>query len=89
MLHLEVDNARVRVKATFWGEGSVRAETVRTRCSGIEAVLEIESKDDPEQIAKLARLSEAGCYVIQTLRNPTPVSLAVELNGQPMNSSNP
>lgn len=82
MMKLRVDKARVRVKSTFWGEGSVRAETVRTECSGVETRLEIESPEDPAQIARLARVSEAGCYVIQSLRNPTPVSLEVSLNGQ-------
>ena len=81
MLHLNIQAARVRVRTVFWGEGSVRAETVETRCSEVETVLEIDSDEDPAAIAKLARVSEAGCYVIQSLRRPTPVSLKVALNG--------
>ncbi len=57
------------------------AETVHTSCTGVEAVLEIDSDEDTAKIAKLTRLAEAGCYVIQTLRNPTPVSYQVMLNG--------
>lgn len=81
-MKLKVDKARVKVKSTFWGEGSVRAETVRTECSGVETCLEIDSPEDPALIAKLARVAEAGCYVIQSLRNPIPVSLRVSLNDQ-------
>ncbi len=61
------------------------AETDHTSSTGVETHLEIESEEDPSKIAKLARVSEAGCYVIQSLRNPTPVSLQVSLNGQELN----
>jgi len=81
MLHLSIKGARARVKTVFWGEGSVRAETVETNCSEVQTTLEIDSDEAPENIAKLARVSEAGCYVIQSLRRPTPVSLKVSLNG--------
>lgn len=57
------------------------AETVSTSCTGVETVLELESEEDRAEIAKLARLAEAGCYVIQTLKNPAPVTYRVMLNG--------
>ncbi|HYU17340.1 MAG TPA: hypothetical protein VEQ11_01445 [Chloroflexota bacterium] len=84
MLKLSLRAARVRVTARFWGEGSVTAETVQTHCSGVETWLELESDEDPAGLAKLARLAEAGCYVIQTVRDPTPVEYAVTLNGAPL-----
>ncbi len=61
------------------------AETVHTSCTGVETRLEIESEEDSSKIAKLARVSEAGCYVIQSLKNPTPVSFQVSLNGHDLN----
>ncbi len=85
MLRLKIKKTRVMVKSNFWGEGSLMAETVHTSCTGVETRLEIESEEDPSKIAKLARVSEAGCYVIQSLRNPTPVSFQVSLNGQDLN----
>ena len=36
------------------------------------------------KLAKLARLAEAGCYVIQTVRHPTSVAYEVALNGRPL-----
>jgi len=83
-LKLELRAARVRVRVRFHGEGSVLAETVRVRCEGVETTLEIDSPEDPVKIAKLARLSEAGCFVIQSLRQPTTVDYAVTLNGAPL-----
>jgi len=82
MLRLNIKRARANVKTNFWGGGSLMAETIHTSCTGVETRLEIESEEDSSKIAKLVRLSEAGCYVIQTLRNPTPVSLQLSLNGQ-------
>ena len=84
MLKVTVKRARVHVTTRFWGEGSVRAETVQTRCTRVDTRLELESDDEPALVAKLARVAEQGCYVIQTIRQPTPTSLAVTLNGQPL-----
>ena len=84
MLRVSVKRARVHVTTRFWAEGSVRAETVQTRCTGVDTRLELESDDDPALVAKLARVSEQGCYVINTIREPTPTSYAVTLNGAPL-----
>lgn len=81
-MKLELRAARARVRVRFHGEGSVLAETVRSSCESVEATLEIDSDEDPAKIAKLARVSEAGCFVIQTIRRPTPVSYGVLLNGR-------
>ena len=81
MLKVTVKRARVHVTARFWAEGSVRAETVETHCTGVDTRLELESDDDPALVAKLARVSEQGCYVLNTIREPTPTSYAVTLNG--------
>jgi uncharacterized OsmC-like protein len=89
MLKVNVKTARARVTTRFWAEGSVRAETVQTRCTGVDTRLEIESDDDPALVAKLARVSEQGCYVINTIRAPTPTTYAVSLNGQPLDLSTP
>ena len=84
MLKLNLKTARARVRMRFRGAGSVKAETVETGCNGVETRLEIESDEPPEKIAKLARLAEAGCYVIQTVRHPTSVAYEVALNGRPL-----
>lgn len=63
-------------------EKSRQLQTVRTECRGVETSLDIDSPEDPALIAKLARVAEAGCYMVQSLSNPTPVSLEVSLNGQ-------
>lgn len=83
-MKLKIKKATARVKIGFWGEGSVLAETVHTNCTGVETQLEIESDESPQKIAKLARVSEAGCYVIQTLRNPCPIIYQVKLNNHPL-----
>lgn len=80
MLGVELLGARARVRGWFSGRGSVRAETVTTRCEGVECELLIESDETPETIAKLVRLSEAGCFVIQSLRQPSEVRLEAKLN---------
>jgi hypothetical protein len=81
MLKLDVKSAKARVRARYYGSGSIKAETIETGCEGIETELTIESDEAPGMIAKLARVSEDGCFVIQSLRRPTPVRMSVTLNG--------
>lgn len=84
MLKIDLKSAKAEVRSRFWGEGSVLSETVTTHCSGIETRLMLESDAPPEKVAKLARIAEQGCYVIQSLRHPTEVDYRVELNGSPL-----
>ena len=84
MLKLDVKSAKARVRGRYYGSGSIKAETVDTGCEGIETELTLESDEDPDAIAKLVRVSEDGCFVIQSLRHPPPVTMSVSLNGKPI-----
>ena len=81
MLQTHIDKARVLVTARFKSEGSVLRETVQAQGLGVETVCEITSREPAEKIAKVVRNAEAGCYVIQTIRNPTEVKSEYTLNG--------
>lgn len=83
MLKVHIDNAKVFVTARFKNEGSVLRETVQAEGLGVETRCEITSSEPPEKIAKVVRNAEAGCYVIQTIRNPTEVKSEYALNGAP------
>jgi organic hydroperoxide reductase OsmC/OhrA len=81
MLKTHIDKARVVVTARFKNEGSVLRETVQAQGLGVETRCEITSNDAPDKVAKVIRNAEAGCYVIQTIRQPTPVKSEYALNG--------
>lgn len=81
MLKTHIDKARVLVTARFKSEGSILRETVQAQGLGVETVCEITSREPAEKIAKVVRNAEAGCYVIQTIRNPTEVKSEYTLNG--------
>ena len=83
MLKVHIDKAKVFVTARFKNEGSVLHETVQAEGLGVETRCEITSREPPEKIAKVVRSAEAGCYVIQTIRNPTEVKSEYALNGAP------
>jgi organic hydroperoxide reductase OsmC/OhrA len=53
----------------------------RLECGGAETTLEIDSPDPPERIAKVVRNAERGCFVMQALQNPVPVTGRTLLNG--------
>ena len=81
MLKTQIDKARVLVAARFKNQGSVLRETVQAQGLGVETRCEITSREPAEKIAKVVRNAEAGCYVIQTIRNPTEVKSEYTLNG--------
>lgn len=81
MLKTHIEKAKVFVIARFKNEGSVLRETVQAEGLGVETRCEITSSEPAEKIAKVVRNAEAGCYVIQTIRNPTPVKSEYTLNG--------
>ncbi len=81
MMKTKIDKARVFVKARFKSEGSVLAETVKAQGLGFETRLELESKESAEQVAKVVRNAENGCYVLQSILNPVPVERKFTLNG--------
>ena len=83
-MKIQVDAARVRITMNFTREGSILAGTVEAGCEGVDVHLEVDSPEEPERVAKLLRNAEHGCYVMQSLRNPVPVSATFELNGQPL-----
>ena len=81
MLKTHIDKAKVFVVARFKNEGSVLRETVQAQGLGVETRCEITSAEPVENIAKVVRNAEAGCYVIQTIRQPTEVRSQYLLNG--------
>jgi hypothetical protein len=81
---VSIQKARISVKGRFATEGSVLAETVRSRPVGFETRLEIESPEATAQVASLVRSAENSCYVLQSLLDPVPVERSVVLNGAPL-----
>ena len=81
MLKMKVDRMRMHVTARFKVEGSVLSDTVPADMVGVETPLELESPELPEKIARLVRNAERGCFVMQALMKPVPVTGSTVLNG--------
>ncbi len=84
MLRVSVGRLRMRVKASYRVTGSVLQDTIRGEMVGAETVLEIESPDPPERVARVIRNAERGCFVMQALLNPVPIDSQTLLNGRPL-----
>jgi hypothetical protein len=81
MMKTKIDKAKVFVTARFKSEGSVLRETVQAVGLGFETRCELESGEAPEKVAAVVRNAEKGCYVMQTILQPTPVERRFALNG--------
>ena len=84
MLKVQIDAMRMRVIARYKVEGSVLRDTIDARMLGAETILEIDSPAPAEQVARVVRNAERGCFVMQALVNPVPVTGRTMLNGAPL-----
>lgn len=84
MLKVSVGRLRMRVKATYRVTGSVLNDTVQGEMVGAQTVLEVESPDPPEKVARVIRNAERGCFVMQALLRPVPIESSLLLNGKPL-----
>jgi hypothetical protein len=83
MMRTHITKAKVFVKARFKSEGSVLRETVQAVGLGFETRCELESEEPAEKVAAVMRNAENGCYVMQTILQPTSVERQFTLNGAP------
>lgn len=84
MLKVSVTGMRMRVRARYRVTGSVLNDSVMAAMLGAETTLEIDSPADPAQVARVVRNAERGCFVMQALLNPVPVTGQTVLNGHPL-----
>jgi hypothetical protein len=84
MMKTHISKAKVSVKARFKSEGSVLRETVQAVGLGFETRCELESDEPADKVAAVVRNAENGCYVMQTILQPTPVERQFTLNGAPL-----
>ena len=87
MLKVTVTGMRMRVRARYRVMGSVLDDSVLGAMLGAETTLEIDSPSDPALVARVVRNAERGCFVMQALLNPVPVTAETLLNGQPLASA--
>jgi organic hydroperoxide reductase OsmC/OhrA len=81
MLKVTVEKMTMHVVARFRVTGSVLQDTIEGEMLGAETTLEIESPDDPSRVARVIRNAERGCFVMQALLRPVPLTTATILNG--------
>jgi hypothetical protein len=84
MLKVSVTGMRMRVHARYRVTGSVLDDSVTASMLGAETTLEIDSPADPALVARVVKNAERGCFVMQALLNPVPITGQTVLNGQPL-----
>lgn len=84
MLKVPIDGMRMRVVARYRVDGSVLKGTVEANMLGAETRLEVQSVAPPDQVARLVRNAERGCFVLQALQKPVTVTGTTTLNGRPL-----
>ena len=81
MLKVSVTHMTMHVTARFRVTGSVLDDSIEGEMLGAETRLELESADPPDRVARVVRNAERGCFVLQALQRPVPVTGRTWLNG--------
>ncbi len=81
MLKADLKSIKVRVRASWYSQGSVLAGTIASACNGVEVDLDVESTNSPERVAALIQNARAGCYAEAALTQPVKVEARAKLNG--------
>jgi hypothetical protein len=84
MLKVTIDGMRTKVRGSYRVDGSVLADTIDAQMLGAEIDVEIDSPDPPDRVARVLRNAERGCFVMQALLRPVPVTTHARLNGTPL-----
>ncbi len=82
MMKVELREAKVTVRSGFRTDGSVLRGTVQAKVVDFEIEFDVQSDAPPDKVAACIKAADAGCFVMQTVRNPTEVISKVILNGQ-------
>ena len=82
MMRITLRDPKVTVRSGFRTDGSVLAGTVKASTVDFQVEFDLESDDPPEKVAACIQAAENGCFVMQSILNPTEVKRTVKLNGE-------
>jgi hypothetical protein len=89
ILKLQLEDIRVHVTTRFHIEGSALAGTLKSQALVFDSRVTVKSPEPPEKIARLIRVGENSCYVLQSLLHPVTVNSSVTLNGHILDVNTP
>ncbi len=81
MLNITIAKVRMHITGQWRIEGSVFRQDRRSLMEKVEVDLDVESDADEKLVAAALRNARNGCHTEAALRDPTPVSETVKLNG--------
>ena len=84
MLEVSVTRMTMHVTARFRVTGSVLDDTIEDEMLGAGTLLDLEPADPSDRVAKVVRNAERGCFVMQALLRPVPVTGRTLLNHLPL-----
>ena len=77
---------RITIDGEYFSEGSLLRGDRKAGAELIRVNVAVEGDHSPELVQSLVREAEAGCFTINALRNPSPVTVTAMLNGSPVES---
>lgn len=80
--HIALDQIAMTVSPRFAQEGSILADTVKSRLIDIDTSLEITTTAPREVVAPLVATAERMCFMMDAIREPHEVHTRVTVNGE-------
>ena len=75
---------KIVIDAEYFSEGSLLRGDRKAGAESIRVNVLVEGDHTPEFVENLVRQAESGCFAINSVRNPTPVTVGATLNGSPI-----
>ena len=79
---IALDRVEMVVTPRFEQTGSIVADDAASRLLEVETRLDLESTASEEDVARCVATAERLCFLLDTIRNPHPVTSHVSLNGE-------
>jgi len=78
---------KITVDGEYFSEGSILRGDRKAGAESVQVNVAVEGEHPPDLIARIVREAEAGCFTINALRNPSPVTVSATLNGSSVQES--
>jgi uncharacterized OsmC-like protein len=82
LYEVAIDDATADVRATFFNTEKYDVDDANPFFEVVAIALKVDSPASPEQVGRLVAHAERACHAAQSLRQPVPVELSVDLNGR-------
>jgi uncharacterized OsmC-like protein len=79
-------SVKITIDGEYFSEGSLLRGDRKAGAESIQIEVSVDGDYPADLISRMVAEAEAGCFTLNALRNPSPVTVNAKLNGSPVES---